>query len=273
MFFGKSIRDSAAAPSVVIVNEAFVRKFLPKENPLGRRITIAWNMIGKDAADSPREIVGIVGDIHEGSLREASNPETYVPVTQINPTVSKLVNSIMPTTLVVRTAGATGTVGHGIVDQVGAVDCLLPVFQVRSMQDVFGESIQTEHFLLWLIGSFAIAALLLAAIGIYGVMSYLVTQRTRELGIRAALGATRSDLLRMVLGQAAQRAVIGVSLGLAGAYALTRLLSSYLYGVKPHSPAAFLFAPALLLLVALIATWLPARCASCVEPVIALRHE
>jgi putative ABC transport system permease protein len=139
---------------------------------------------------------------------------------------------------------------------------LLPVFQMRSMSDVVGASIQTEHFLLWLIGSFAIAALALAAIGIYGVMSYLVSQRTRELGIRAALGAKRSDLLRMVLGQAALRAVIGLVLGLAGAYMLTRLLSAYLYGVKPHSPVAFVLAPILLLIVALIATWLPARSAS-----------
>jgi putative ABC transport system permease protein len=150
---------------------------------------------------------------------------------------------------------------------------LLPVFQMRSMSDVVGASIQTEHFLLWLIGSFAIAALALAAIGIYGVMSYLVSQRTRELGIRAALGAKRSDLLRMVLGQAALRAVIGLVLGLAGAYMLTRLLSAYLYGVKPHSPVAFVLAPILLLIVALIATWLPARRASKVEPIVALRYE
>jgi putative ABC transport system permease protein len=266
-------RDSAAAPAVVIVNEAFVRKYLPKENPLGRRITIAWNIIGKDAADLPREIVGVVGDIREGSLRRDSSPETYVPVTQINAPVSKLVNSIMPTTVVVRAAGAVGVVGQNITEQVGAVDSLLPVFQVRSMSDVVGASIQTEHFLLWLIGSFAIAALALAAIGIYGVMSYLVSQRTRELGIRAALGAKRWDLLRMVLGQAALRAVIGLIFGLAGAYALTRLLTSYLYGVKPHSPVAFVLAPILLLIVALFATWFPARRASRVEPIVALRYE
>jgi predicted permease len=266
-------RDSTAAPPVVIVNQAFVRKFLPNVNPLGQRITIAWNLLGKDAADSPREIVGVVNDIHEGSLRAASQAETYVPVTQINAPVSKLVNSIMPTTLVVRTAGAMGTLSHDIPEDVGAVDSLLPVFQVRPMQDVIGESIQTEHFLLWLIGGFAIAALVLAAIGIYGVMAYLVTQRTRELGIRAALGASRSDLLRMVLGQATQRAVIGLSVGIVAAYALTRLLNSYLYGVKPHNLAAFVLAPTLLLIVALVATWLPARRASRVEPIIALRHE
>jgi putative ABC transport system permease protein len=266
-------RDSAEAPTVVIVNEAFVRKFLPNQNPLGQRITIAWNIIGKDAADSPREIVGVVGDIHEGSLRQAPSPQTYVPLTQINAPVSKLVNSIMPTTLVVRTTAATGAMSQNIVEQVGTVDSLLPIFQMRSMSDVVGASIQTEHFLLWLIGSFAIAALALAAIGIYGVMSYLVSQRTRELGIRAALGAKRSDLLRMVLGQAALRAVIGLVLGLAGAYMLTRLLSAYLYGVKPHSPVAFVLAPILLLIVALIATWLPARRASKVEPIVALRYE
>jgi len=266
-------RDSAAAPPVVIVNQAFVRQFLAEKNPLGQRITIGWNIVGKDAADSPREIVGVVADIHEGSLREASSPETFVPVTQINSPISKLVNSIMPTTLVVRANGAMGALSRSVVEQISAVDSLLPVFQVRPMQDVIGESIQTEHFLLWLIGGFAIAALALAAIGIYGVMSYLVTQRTRELGIRAALGAKRSDLLRMVLGQATQRAVIGLSVGLLAAYALTRLLNSYLYGVKPHNLAAFVLAPALLLMVALVATWLPARRASRVEPVIALRHE
>jgi putative ABC transport system permease protein len=266
-------KDTAAAPPVVIVNQAFVRKYLPNMNPLGQRITIAWNIIGKDAADSPREIVGVVNDIREGSLREASSPQTYVPVAQINPAVSKTVNSIMPTTLMVRTASSMSGLSRDVVEDVGTVDSLLPVFQVRPMQDVIGESIQTEHFLLWLIGGFAIAALVLAAIGIYGVMAYLVTQRTRELGIRAALGASRSELLRMVLGQATQRAVIGLGAGIAAAFALTRLLNSYLYGVKPHNLAAFILAPTLLLMVALVATWLPARRASRVEPVIALRHE
>jgi len=126
-------RDTSAAPSVVIVNEAFVRKYLPKQNPLGHRITIAWDLAGKDAADQPRQIIGVVSDIHEGSLSLLPQPQTYVPVAQINPAVSTELNSIIPTTLVVRTAGGEASAARAIVDQVRAVDSLLPVFQVRSM--------------------------------------------------------------------------------------------------------------------------------------------
>ncbi|MGA7783509.1 MAG: ABC transporter permease, partial [Candidatus Acidiferrales bacterium] len=200
-------RDTTAAAPVVIVNEAFVRKYLPKQRAVGQRITIAWAVAGKEATDQPREIVGVVSDIHEGSLSADPQPQTYVPVTQINAAVSAEVNSIMPTTLVVRVAGsnsgATGAASHAIVDQIRAVDPMLPVFQVRGMQDVVSASVQEERFLLWLVGGFAIAATLLAAIGVYGVMSYLVGMRTREMGIRAALGATPAALVRMVLGEAA----------------------------------------------------------------------
>jgi predicted permease len=270
-------RDSAAAPPVVIVNEAFVRKYLPKQNPLDARITIAWDLIGKDAGDGVRQIVGVVSDIHQGSLTAPAEPQSYVPDTQISAPVSAEVNSIMPTTLVVRMASSTAETGgasaHAIVDQIHNVDALLPVFQVRSMQDVVGASIQEERFLLWLVGGFAIAATLLAAIGVYGVMSYLVGMRTREMGIRAALGATPASLVRMVLGEAAVRAAIGLALGLAGAFALTRLLQAYLFGVQPRDPLAFTLAPLLLLVVAVVATWLPARRAGRVAPMTALRYE
>jgi putative ABC transport system permease protein len=270
-------RDSAAAPQVVIVNEAFVRKYLPKQNPLDARITIAWDLIGKDAGDGVRQIVGVVSDIHEGSLDSASRPQSYVPDTQINAPVSAEVNSIMPTTLVVRMASCSAQTGgasaHAIVDQIHSVDALLPVFQVRSMEDVVGASIQEERFLLWLVGGFAIAATLLAAIGVYGVMSYLVGMRTREMGIRAALGASPASLVRMVIGEAAVRAAIGLALGLAGAFALTRLLQAYLFGVQPRDPLAFTLAPLLLLVVAVVATWLPARRAGRVAPMTALRYE
>jgi putative ABC transport system permease protein len=144
---------------------------------------------------------------------------------------------------------------------------------VRGMQDVISASVQEERFLLWLVGGFAIAATLLAAIGVYGVMSYLVGMRTREMGIRAALGATPAALVRMVLGEAAVRAAIGLALGLVGALALTRLLQAYLFGVEPRDPLAFTLAPLLLLVVALIATWIPARRAGRVAPMTALRYE
>jgi putative ABC transport system permease protein len=274
-------RDTTAAPPVVIVNEAFVRKYLPKQSALGQRITIAWAMIGKDGVDPMREIVGVVSDIHEGSLGVAPEPQTYVPVTQINAAVSAEVNGIMPTTLVVRTAsGATSSASAAgasasrtIVEQIRAVDPMLPVFQVRGLQDVISASVQEERFLLWLVGGFAIAAALLAAIGVYGVMSYLVGARTREMGIRAALGATPAALVRMVLGEAAVRAAIGLALGLAGAFALTQLLQAYLFGVQPRDPLAFTLAPLMLLAVALVATWLPARRAGRVAPMTALRYE
>jgi putative ABC transport system permease protein len=276
-------RDTAAAAPVVIVNQAFVRKYLPRQSALGQRITIAWSLAGKDAADAPREIVGVVSDIHEGSLSADPQPQTYVPVTQINAVVSAEVNSIMPTTLVVRTADGALTTSsasassaattRAIVEQIRAVDPVLPVFEVRGLQDVVSASVQVERFLLWLVGGFAIAAALLAAIGVYGVMSYLVGMRTREMGIRAALGATPAALVRMVLGEAAVRAAIGLALGLGGAFALTQLLQAYLFGVQPRDPLAFTLAPLMLLAVALIATWLPARRAGRVAPMTALRYE
>ena len=269
-------RDAAAAPPVVIVNETFARTFLPKQNPLGQRIVIGWSLIGKDAADPPREIVGVVADMHEGSLNSDPSPQTYVPVTQINAAVSSEVNSIMPTTLIVRTASAAesaGNVSRELVEQVRAIDLLLPTFGIRTMRDVVGDSIETNRFVVWLIGGFAAAALILAAIGIYGVMSYLVARRTREMGIRAALGARPAELLGMVLREAGIRAAIGLALGLAGAFWLSQLLSAFLFGVKARDPMTFVLAPALLLGIALIATWLPARRAARVDPMTALRYE
>ncbi|HET9399408.1 MAG TPA: ABC transporter permease [Candidatus Acidoferrales bacterium] len=269
-------RDTAAAPPVVIVNEAFARTFLPKQNPLGQRIVVGWSLIGKEATDPPREIVGVVADMHEGSLNSDPSPQTYVPVTQINAAISSEVNSIMPTTVIARTAGPTessGNVSRELVDQVRAIDPLLPTFGIRTMRDVVGDSIETNRFVMWLIGGFAAAALILAAIGVYGVMSYLVARRTREMGIRAALGARPAELLAMVLREAGVRAAIGLALGLAGAFWLSQLLSAFLFGVKARDPLTFVLAPVLLLAIALIATWLPARRAARVEPVTALRYE
>ena len=266
-------RDTAAAPAVVIVNEAFARKFLPTENPIGRQILIAWNLIGEKAADQPRQIVGVVNDIHEGGLQSPASTDVFVPLTQVNDAVAAEVNSIMPTTLLVRTVGEPAAFSQQVTDAAHSTDALLPLFHIRPMAEVVGDSIQGQRFLMTLLSAFALLALLLAAIGVYGVMSYAVTRRTREIGIRAALGARPSDLLRMIVGQGMAMALTGLILGVAGALALTQLLRSFLYGVTPRDAPTFVIAALLLAGFALLANLIPALRAARLDPAAALRQE
>jgi ABC-type antimicrobial peptide transport system permease subunit len=217
-------------------------------------------------------VVGVVSDIHEGALSEPASPTVFVPLTQVSDGVSATVNQIMPTTLMVRAASDPSAVSRQVVNEIQSIDAMLPVFDIRTMEQVLGDSIQTERFMMLLLGSFAALALLLAAIGIYGVMSYAVAQQTREIGIRAALGASPSSLMRMVMSQGLLLAGIGVVLGLAGAAALTSLLKSYLYGVASRDVLTFIATPLLLTAIGLLACYLPARRALRVDPLTALRE-
>ncbi len=266
-------RDTAGSPAVVVVNEAFARRYFAKESAVGQRIVIAWDLLGPKYGDAPREIVGVAGDIHEGSLKAAPQPAVFVPLTQVGEAISAIVNKLMPMTLLARTAGDPMAASREVATEVRTADATLPVYDIRPMEDVLGNSIQAQRFMTMLLGSFAALALALAGIGIYGVMSYAVAQRTREIGIRAALGAAPADVMRMVMRQGLALTAWGVIAGVAGAALLTRLLSSFLFGVTARDLQTFVGTPLLLAVVAVLACYVPARRALRVDPLAALRHE
>jgi putative ABC transport system permease protein len=255
-------QDSDKAAPVVIVNEALARKFFPVEEPIGKRLVIEYSH--GDDPPAAREIVGIVRDIRESSLDAEPEPQTYLPFQQ-EP------NNFM--SLVVRTRHDTAAGAAAVQREVRALDQDVPVHLVRRMEQVVAESVAPRRFSMFLLGGFAAIALVLALVGIYGVMSYSVAQRTHEIGIRMALGAQGSDVLKMVVGQGMVIALFGVGFGLIGAFALTRLMSSLLYEVSATDPVTFIGIAVLLSAVALLASYIPARRAMKVDPMVALRYE
>ncbi len=258
---GRSIegRDIAGAPEVVVINEAMARRFWPGDNPIGQRIRIAR---GREPAW--REIIGVVGDIRHEGLHLAPRAEMYVPFAQ---------QPMRFLRLAVRTAGDPRALAGALRQAVWAVDPDQPVSRVRTMEDVVAASISETRFYGSLLGAFAALALGLAAVGIYGVMSYAVASRTREIGIRLALGAQRGGIFRLVMARGARLAAFGIALGTGGALAATSGLEKLLYGVTPTDAATLASVAVLLAFVALLACWLPARRAMCVDPAIALRYE
>jgi putative ABC transport system permease protein len=252
-------RDNESAPGVVIINETFARRHWPNEDPIGKRIRIAIDESG------PREIVGVVKDVKQRDWTAEPQPEMYLPHFQAA-TPRYL-------TLVVRADSNPLKLAAAVEGEVWAIDKNLPVSEVRSMEEVIAASIAQQRFNVLLLGIFASVALILAAVGIYGVMSYSVTQRTQEIGIRMALGAQTSDVLKMVVGQVMKLVAVGVGAGLIGAFLLTRLLSSLLYKVSATDPATFAVIALVLMSVALLACYLPARRATKVDPMVALRYE
>jgi putative ABC transport system permease protein len=250
--------DTANATKVVIVNQELAREFWPAQNAVGQRISF-------DGSTGPwREIAGVVGDIKQHALWRSSAPMVYVPYAQDPWTFMSLVvrSRYKPEALV-------SSVRHAVLN----VDKNQPLFSVRTMRQVVSLSIGVRRFNTLLLGLFALLALILALVGIYGVISYSVSQRTHEIGIRMALGAERSDVLKMVVGQGLKLALVGVAIGIVGALALTQFLSSLLYGVKPTDPLTFIAVSLILIVVALLACYIPARRASKVDPMIALRYE
>ena len=221
-------RDTAAAPRVVIVNESFAKKFFPKGDTLGQQIVIGKGM-GPDFTDPPREIVGIVGDVKEGGIGNPAPEVMYVPLAQLKDAYTALNNKIIPITWVVKTSVSPLTLAGQVKKQVLATDSQLAVARIRSVDQVVSESTARQAFTMTLLTVFAGVALLLAAIGVYGMLSYSVEQRSQEIGIRMALGAQGDDVERMVVRQGMSLAGIGIVLGLAGAFGLarkTRLLST-----------------------------------------------
>ena len=249
--------DTAQAPRVFLVNQSFVRKFFPDENPLGQRITVAMG------DNVPGEIVGVVADIKQTALDENEKPTVYY-------TFSHLPISFM--TLVVRSEAPRHQL-PAVTAAVHSLDPQLPLADVATMDEMISDSVSQVRFQSLLLAIFACAALLLAAIGLFGVQSYAVAQRTREIGIRVALGADRSRIFRDTVGRAAILVAVGLAIGLSAASALTRFLSSFLFEVSPGDPVTYAGVALLLTAVSLAASYVPARRAMRVDPLVALRHE
>ncbi|MFZ0924564.1 MAG: FtsX-like permease family protein, partial [Candidatus Acidiferrales bacterium] len=212
-------------------------------------------------------IVGVVADVKHSGLNEPTDPAVYTPFAQNDEAWRHFM------TLAIRTRSASAGLVEEVKKQVWSMDSLIPVSDVQSMDDLMSVSLAQQWFNLLLLGLFAALALILALVGTYGVMAYVVSQRTHEIGVRIALGAQRSDVLTLVIGQAARLALSGIAIGIVGAFALTRLMSSLLFEVAPTDPATFTAAAILLGAVALLAGYIPARRAMRVDPMVALRYE
>src|SRR5436190_8083515 len=265
-------RDTRNAPPVVIINEAMANQFWPKSDPLNDRLIIGRNVM-KEFADEPeRQIVGVVGNVRDGGLNNEPQPTMYIAQGQVPDAANALNVRLTPIAWVVRTRVEPHSVSAPIQEALREASGL-PVSDIRTMGEVVSRSTSRDRFNMWLMTVFGAAALLLAAIGIYGLMAYSVAQRTQEIGIRLALGADLGQVRRMVVFQGLRLAIVGVVIGLATAFLLSRVLAAFLYGVTARDPLVFVSVPILLTMVALLAVWLPARRASKVNPLLALRYE
>jgi putative ABC transport system permease protein len=267
-----SERDTNNSARVLIINQAMAKKYWPKEDALGQVITIGKGL-GPQFNDPPRQIVGIVGDVRETGLADRDVGVMYIPASQVPEGLTQLANNVLPLSWCIRSAMDPMSLRTAIEHQIQAVNGQMPVAKVRTMDQVIAEGVSRQHFNMLLLSIFAAIALVLAAIGIYGLMSYSVEQQTQELGIRMALGAGKEQVLKLIVGQGMLPVGIGVAVGLGIAFGVTRLLSSLLFGVKPSDPLTFGGVAAVLTVVALFAIYIPARRAMKVDPVVALRNE
>jgi predicted permease len=265
-------RDSGSAPPVVIINEAMARQYWPDSDPLSARLVIGRGVMREFADEPERQIIGVVGDTRDGGLNSDPNPTMYIPQAQLPDLANALNVSLTPLAWVVRTRVAPHSVSAAVQEQLRQTTGL-PVSNVRSMAEVVSLSTSRERFNMWLMSVFGASALLLAAIGIYGLMAYSVKQRTQEIGIRLALGAQMSHVKNMVVRQGMLLAVVGLVLGVAAAYVLAQFMETFVFGVSTRDPLVFAGVPILLAVVAFVAVWLPARRASRVDPIVALRYE
>ena len=262
--------DAYQAPWVAIINESMARRYFSSENPVGKRLALGATKSPRQPITNPSrrplwmEIVGVVADTKTLSLNAETVPEIYVPYWQW---------PMQSPTLVVRTAANPSLIAAAIRDEVKAVNKNLPPPVVQTMDEILSDSVAQPRYQTTLLSLFGISALILAALGVYGVTSYGVTQRTHEIGIRIALGAARNDVLRLVVGQAFKLTLIGVGIGIVGALVVTRFMSSLLYGLRSSDPLTFIVFSLILTAVALLAGYIPARRATKVDPIVALRHE
>ena len=262
-------RDDAASTPVVVINQAMARQFWKDQDPIGQRLIIGAGM-GPDFLQPPRQIIGVVGDARDAGLNSDPQPATFVPLSQVGDAYMALNNTFMPLRWVVRTRVAPYSL-LGQVQSAFQQAAGLPVSHVRSMDQIVAGSTARDQFNTLLLGTFAFFAILLASIGLYGLMAYTVEQRLLEFGIRMALGANFGQLRNMVVKQAMLLAAAGILIGLGAAYGLTRLMATLLFQVKPTDPAIFASVAVLLGAVALLSCYLPARRATRVDPVLALR--
>jgi putative ABC transport system permease protein len=253
---GRPLDAHDYASQTIVVNEAIAQRFFPGGDPLGKRL----NLCSLDPKPCWLTIIGVVGNVHQYGLEAV-------------PTLDIYWSEGWPQYMVIRTAADPAALAQAAIGEIHRFDPNLPVTHVMTLNDLFADSVSPRRFSTFLLGVFAGLALLLAAMGIYGVMSYVVSLRTNEIGIRVALGAQPGDIWRLVIGRGAQLALAGVAFGLVGAFALTKLISSLLYGVKPTDPLTFGGVALLLVSVALLACYVPARRAMRVDPMVALRYE
>ncbi|MCU1291568.1 MAG: Permease [Bryobacterales bacterium] len=266
------VRDAGNSTPVLLINSSFAKKYFPKENPIGQVITIGKGL-GPQFADFPRQVIGVVGDVKESGLTERNVPVMYVPQSQVSDALTQLANSALPMAWCIRSNADTTTLAPAVQREIQALDGLMAVANIRPMPAVLSEHLSRQNFNMVLLSTFAGIALLLAAIGIYGLMSYSVEQQTQELGIRLALGADHPDLVRLIVREGMLPAGVGVLLGLGIAFGLTRLLGQLLYGIRAADPVTFGGVAILLAAVALISTYIPARRTSKLHPSMALRTE
>jgi putative ABC transport system permease protein len=249
--------DSATAPPVAVINETMARRLFPNQDPVGQHVRTGPNATGPWTT-----IVGVIGDIRHGGLEEVPQPELYISYLQ-GPPVNPFI--------VLRTSGDPALLTETVRAEARRIDKNLPIYDIRTMTTLRSDAVSTRRFILLIVGAFGLLALGLAAIGVYGVMSLIVSERTREVGVRLALGAQPAELLRMIVGQAARLAGIGVLIGGGAALVGAPLLDSQLYGVRAADPMTFVMVPLVLLATATLAALVPARKAMRIDPLAALR--
>jgi predicted permease len=265
-------RDAADSAPVIVISNALAKRYFPRENPIGQQILVGRAM-GPIFADKPRRIIGVVGDIRDKGLDQPPTPEFFEPEAQVPPALLHLFFETLPLNWIVRTARDPMAIAEQIRREALTVAGDLPMADPRPLERIVSDSLSRERFVMGLLSLFAGLALLLGTVGLYGVISYSVAQRTRELGIRSALGARRRNLLSLVVGEGMRLAVAGLLLGLLCAFALTRYLQSLLYGISPSDPVVLTAVTALMGAVTLAACFFPAYRASRIDPLVALHEE
>jgi putative ABC transport system permease protein len=250
--------DGPAAPPVALINESMARRHWPGEDPVGKKIAVQFR------GRSVREIVGVVADVRRTGLDSDPKPEIFVPYAQ---------SPFGHVTFVVRTRSEAAALAPAVKSEIWRPDKTLPIYKLATIEHLIADSLADRRFLLMLLAGFAAAALGLAGLGIYGVIGYLVTERTAEIGLRMALGAGRRQILRLVLRQGAVLTLTGIAIGLAASLALTRSLRAFLFATAPADPVTFAATGLLLASIAMLASYLPARRAMGVDPMISLRNE